>query len=109
MSDDSELFRRLCDGNPAVLLVDDDAVHMELGRVSVERGPLRQTTVTLEDLDDAMRDEHGDRKRLVALLEAIEPLREQLRGFEDIPLACRCVLYLEWVEANSLARAVRDL
>jgi Holliday junction resolvase RusA-like endonuclease len=52
LPDPDNLLKSLLDALVAArLLVDDSAAWIELGQVKVERGPRRQTVVTLEDLE----------------------------------------------------------
>lgn len=90
------------------LLIDDDAMHMELGRVSVERGPRRETVVVLSDLDCELEEERDARRAFVDLLEALEPLRPQLARLQDAD-EYATVLYLEGPQAKALALAVQRL
>jgi Holliday junction resolvase RusA-like endonuclease len=51
LPDPDNVLKSLLDSLVAArLLVDDNALWMELGQVKVERGPKRQTVITLEDL-----------------------------------------------------------
>lgn len=92
------------------LLVDDDVVHLELSRFVVQRGPVRQTRIVLEELDDALREEEDSARRFRALLAAIDPLRGQLKRFENAAKEYQqCALWMESGQMQALALAVKDI